>query len=76
MVQPSNAGDAGSIPCRGAKVPQATGQLNLSVATTEPAPQLEKPTRHNQREACDEEPACRNEDPMQPKRKRGVGGGI
>ena len=47
MVQPSNAGDAGSIPCRGAKVPQATGQLNLSVATTEPAPQLEKPTRHN-----------------------------
>ena len=32
---PSNAGDAGSIPGRGAKIPHATGQLSLCTATTE-----------------------------------------
>ena len=50
---PSSAGDAGSIPDRGTKIPLATGQLSPCAATTEPAhsgahtPQLEKPTRHN-----------------------------
>ena len=33
---PSNAGDAGSIPGRGTKVPHATGQLSLRAAATEP----------------------------------------
>ena len=46
---PSNAGDAGSIPGRGTKIPHAVGQLSLHTATTEPVcsgahmPQLEKP---------------------------------
>ena len=44
---PSNAGDAGSIPGQGTKIPHATGQLSLRAATTEPVhsgahtPQLE-----------------------------------
>ena len=42
--QPSNAGDMGSIPGRGIKIPHATGQLSLWATTT-------KPTCHNQREA-------------------------
>ena len=33
---PCNAGDAGSIPGPGTKIPQAAGQLNLSTTTTEP----------------------------------------
>ena len=32
---PSNAGDAGSVPGRGTKIPHATGQLSLCVPTTE-----------------------------------------
>ena len=45
---PSNAGDAGSIPGRGTRIPHAVGQLSLHATTTEPtcsgagAPQLEK----------------------------------
>ena len=35
---PSNAGDAGSIPGQGGKIPQAAGQLSLSTATAEPVP--------------------------------------
>ena len=34
---PCNAGDAGSTPGRGTKVPHAVEQLSLSVTTTEPA---------------------------------------
>ena len=34
---PSNAGDAGSIPGRGTKIPPAEGQLNPRSATTEVA---------------------------------------
>ena len=37
---PSCAGDAGSIPGRGTKIPHAAGQLSLCTATTEA-------TRHN-----------------------------
>ena len=37
---PYNAGDAGSIPGRGTKIPHATGQLSPRTTTTEPA-------RHN-----------------------------
>ena len=32
---PSKAGDAGSIPSQGTKIPPAMGQLSLSAATTE-----------------------------------------
>ena len=32
---PSNAGDAGSIPGRGTKIPHAVGQLSLRATTTE-----------------------------------------
>ena len=45
---PSNAGDTGLIPGQGTKVPHATGQLSLWVATAEPegsgahTPQLER----------------------------------
>ena len=34
---PSNAGDMGSIPGWGTKIPHATGQLNPRATTTEPA---------------------------------------
>ena len=33
---PSNAGDVGSIPGWGTKIPYATGQLSLNAASTEP----------------------------------------
>ena len=33
---PSNAGDVGSIPGWGTKIPHATGQLSLCATTTEP----------------------------------------
>ena len=64
----SNAGDAGSIPGPGTKIPHAAGQLRPRATTTEPehsgahVPQLalEKPTRHNK-----EEPTCHNEDTVQ-----------
>ena len=32
---PSNAGDVGSIPCRGTKIPHAMGQLIPRTTTTE-----------------------------------------
>ena len=57
-----NAGDTGSIPGQGTKIPHAVGQLSPSAATTEP-------TRHSYRAYtttrekpvhCNEEPMCRN----------------
>ena len=50
---PSNAGDAGSIPGRGTKIPHATRQLSPCVTTTElthlneraHVPQTTEPTR-------------------------------
>ena len=49
-----NAGDAGSIPGQGMKIPHAMGQLSPRATTTEPVPQLESPhaatkTQHNQK---------------------------
>ena len=47
---PSNAGDAGSIPGRGTKIPHAVEQLSPRAATTEPAllnQRERKPVRHN-----------------------------
>ena len=37
---PSNAGDVGSLPGQGTKIPHASGQLSPHTSTTEPA-------RHN-----------------------------
>ena len=60
---PSKAGDAGSIPGRGTKIPRAVGQLSPHAATTEPArsgarvPQLERSPG-----ATTKDPACRSED--------------
>ena len=34
---PSNAGDVGSTPGQGTKIPHATGHLSLRTTTTEPA---------------------------------------
>ena len=52
---PSNAGDAGSIPGLGTKIPLATGQLSPRAATTELTrsmackPQLERHPHCNER---------------------------
>ena len=40
---PSNAGDAGSIPGRGTKIPCAAGQLSPRAATTGPAHRNKRP---------------------------------
>ena len=32
---PSNAGDAGSVPCQGTIIPHATGQLSLRITNRE-----------------------------------------
>ena len=46
----SNAGDAGSIPGPGTKIPDVTGQLSERAVSTEPAaPQLEKPVCSKER---------------------------
>ena len=45
----SSAGDAGSIPGQGTKIPHASGQLSPCAATTEPARRAltrEKPMGH------------------------------
>ena len=71
---PSNAGDAGSIPARGTKIPHAAGQLSPCATTTEPTcpgahtPQLdrenlhtttrEKPVRHNERSHMPQGRSC------------------
>ena len=71
---PSSAGDMGSIPGRGTKVPHAAGQLSPRITTTEPtrcgvcARQLErenlhattreKPTRHNEEPGHQHERSC------------------
>ena len=48
---PSNAGDAGSIPGRGTKIPHATGQLSLRASTREPSRCNER-SRMPQRTSC------------------------
>ena len=69
---PSNAGDAGSIPGWGTKIPCAAGQLSLRATTTEltcpgaRAPQLERSlcvTTKSWRAAM-KDPTCLNEDPV------------
>ena len=57
----SNAGDAGSISGQVTKILQATGQLSLHTATTEPVCSgTSKPQK---------KPASYSEDPVQPKEK-------
>ena len=61
---PSNAGDTGSIPGQGTKIPHATGQLSPCTTTAEPAcsgactPQLERSPL-----ATMKDPTCLNKDP-------------
>ena len=70
---PSNAGDVGSIPGRGTKIPHAAGQLSSHTTTTELlhlierslVPQTTEPTRFG---TCApqlerEKPACHNKEP-------------
>ena len=63
---PSNAGDVGSIPGQGTKVPHASGQL--SPCSRAHAPQLESPRAATREKPVrlSEDPACHKEDPMQP----------
>ena len=64
---PYNAGDGGSIPSEGAKIPHGLEQLNPCARTTETAPQLESQGTALKPPAwCSEDPACHNEDPTQP----------
>ena len=69
---PSNAGDAGSIPGQGTKIPHAAGQQGQHTTTTEPAhsgahaPQLERSLYTATGEDCmpqQKDPVCHNEDP-------------
>ena len=57
----SNAGDVGSIPGQGTKIPHAKGLLSPRATNTTKTATKEKPKRH------DEEPAWGNWDPAQPK---------
>ena len=62
---PSNAGDTGSIPVWGTKIPHAAGQLSPHTATTEPMlwslhDTTREPVRHN------EDPTCHSQDPTPP----------
>ena len=69
---PSNAGDAGTIPGRGTKIPHAMRQLSLHAATTEPVrsgarmPQLERSPRTAKKSlrTTTKDPACHDKDPM------------
>ena len=73
---PPNAGDEGSIPGRGTKIPHVMGQLSL--CPLEPAPQLESLRTATTEPVCSgackpqierspcvttKDPACPNEDP-------------
>ena len=62
---PYNAGDAGSIPGQGTKIPHAAGQLSPRATTTELVPQLENACAANYRahtlwnlRATTTEPTC------------------
>ena len=68
---PSNAGDTGSIPGRGTKIPHAAGQLSPRAATTDPmrsgacAPQLGRSpcAATKSPRAAMKDPTCRKKDP-------------
>ena len=58
---PSNAGDTGSIPGQGTKIPLAVGQLSLCAAAREPMPQLLS--------LCSLESECHKESPCVSQRR-------
>ena len=55
-----DAGDVGSIPGLGTKIPHVSGQRSLQAATAEPM-------NSGDHAPLPEEPVCFNKDPMQPK---------
>ena len=57
---PSNAGDVGSIPGRGTKIPHAAGQLSLRTTTTEPAQSRAHAPQVESLPATTTEPMCHN----------------
>ena len=72
MNPPTNAGDTGSIPARGTKIPHATGQLSLCATATElthlnETAQVSQTTEPMHPGACVpqlERSPCRNEEPV------------
>ena len=75
---PYNAGDSGSIPDQGPKIPHAVGQLSPRATTTEPAslseralmPQTTEPTRPGALAPQLEKTVCRKEESTRtPQRK-------
>ena len=58
---PSNAGDTGSIPGGGTKIPHAVGQLSPRAANTEPVrPGAHVPQLERNLHATTKDPACCN----------------
>ena len=56
---PTSAGDTGSTPGQGTKIPTSRGTTEPTrAATTEPTPQLEKSPH-----SATKDPTCSNEDP-------------
>ena len=55
---PSNAGDVGSIPGWGTKIPHAVGQLSLCATTTEPACAKARVPQLESLQAATTEPMC------------------
>ena len=64
--QPCNAGDVGSIPGWGTKIPHAAEQLSLHSTTREHACHEERARRHS------DDPVCHREDLTQPEKQANV----
>ena len=58
---PSNAGDAGSIPGQGTKIPRAMGQLSPRATTTDPAHSGAHAPQRESLSAAATETTCLNE---------------
>ena len=63
---PSNAGDVGSMPGGGTKIPHAVGQLSPCATTTEPHATTRESLRATTKSPCTamRDPACCKEDPV------------
>ena len=67
---PCNAGDMGSIPGRGTRIPHAMGQLNACTATTEPTCHTRGSLCHSERSTWSNEGLeCCNKDLTQPNKQ-------
>ena len=66
---PSNAGDKGSIPGQGAKIPHASGKVSVNSPTTEKPLCHKKSLESTMRdpECSSQYPASCDEDPVEPK---------